>query len=137
MSVEIPPRRPFPVMQAPAVHDGALAQNTWVTVLDSAVPVRVHGISFDHDTDNEDMEIEIIHDAITETKSQTVVAGTPYYIVSDIGDIDATDNFLVTTVTPAIVRSYLFDAESCRVRVRKTSALGAANGACKVIYSLW
>lgn len=110
----------------------ALTSTTWYTVLDTTRNVRVIAILFHQATANEDIEVRITDSAGIETLLQTAVAGQLYMIKTSHGL--GTTRYIVTATDYTGYKPFLFDEDSIKVEIRKTSAAGANNTTCKVLH---
>lgn len=125
----------LPKQQADAVLAQATpVQNTWYTVLDTTINCRVIIISTRIVTTAETLEIRLTLDGEVYIGSIAATADQPYfpafYGYSVTGSL-----LLLTTIDSSIYRSFLCEARSVKVEVRKTTATGTGTLCGKVIYA--
>lgn len=114
------------------LSQAAAVQNTWYTVLDTINNVRVDSLKIIIDTANEDLEMKITIDGIAITIPQAnAVAGTSYFL-SQNGNI--ANGFSLGLAQTESTRSFLVEARTFKVEVRKTTANGGGLLGSRVIY---
>jgi hypothetical protein len=132
-----------PELQADAIlNQAAPVQNTWYTVLDTTENVRVLNILFTVGVPNEDVEVELTIDGRTFVAGQAPATGASIYYFVLADSVLATMDFgfnteLAATVPTWVLRPFLIECRSLRVRIRKTSANGAGILSCGVHYQKW
>lgn len=118
-----------------ALIDQAIVQNDWYTVFSSDTPVLVTNILVLQDTADETIQVEIVVDNDVElTQSAACTAGTTYFVGRSLdadGAVGATGSVYMI-LSGDEYRQYSFP--NLRVRIKKTTAAGANNTCCKVIY---
>lgn len=133
-------------MRAQLIHDAALTQNTYYDVLNGGATVanaaagtaltnvRVHSISFEQKTAAEDLEVIITDDDGEHIVARAgAVANTPYLIVFNSYDPDGAGKF--ASVGTFTYPAFLFETRTLKLSYRKTTANGANNTECKIIYA--
>lgn len=124
------------VVRAPAwLNQAAPVQNTWYTVLAATGRyTKMELVVFGVMAAGETLGMEIVCDGVTSLVTKAAVAGAAYQVrysqEASQGDRYTWQGAAVT-VQPAIVEGH-----DLRVRIRKTTANGAGNLKCKVIYSV-
>lgn len=120
--------------QADAVlNQAAPVQNTWYTVLAATEDVRVVACSIRVETANETLEVEMVIDGVTYIANQLAVAATTYTMGISGNPVSDTLNSSLTAVD--IYRAFLIEGQNIRLRIRKTTALGAGNLKCKLVWA--
>lgn len=131
----------FPTMfRTPAYINAAMVQNQWYDVWTGLAcaagagsirnNVRVICMSFTQSIANETIELRFIVDEDDSTLTQVAVAATPYFLVKKAEGTFDDDPFFLTNIDVPQYLTFLFDARSCQLMVRKTSNAGA--NACRV-----
>lgn len=115
------------------LNQAAPVQNTWYTVLTTLGYTFIDFIVIAIQTTGETIFIEVIIDGITKVTEIAAVAGTNYTMSYNIGTLYP-DSYGSNAVGSTINHVRLM-GHAVRVRVRKTTALGAGNLQCHVKYS--
>lgn len=127
----------FALQSDARLDQAAPVQDQWYTVL-TTTNAHVLVISAVIATIDETLEIEVVSDGITRIATLAATAGTIYYFHLNSRPDQAINTALLLTaaaITGALVLSMDFCARDLRVRIRKTTAAGAGNLQCKVIYA--
>lgn len=116
-------------------YSAATAQNVWGTVLDVAGAGIIVYMAMGCDTANEDLKISMDIDGTALTDAGVTATANSDYEVQIFGDVS--DDRIELTISPLNVRNrnlMLPFARSCKIEIRKTSANGAGNISCFVIW---
>ena len=125
-----------PAYKTPAVlNQAAPVQNTWYTVLDTTLNCCVISIAALVATADETLEVKATVDGVTiAAVSLAATFNTTYYVkllTTETGgylQLQASDGY-------AVYRAFLFEGRSVKVEIRKTTATGAGNLKCCVVYA--
>lgn len=121
-------------LQAYALLDQANpVQNTYYTILDTTLNVRLHFIVIDVETANETLQVRLTIDGQTLLGSLACTFATAYYVYLD--DTVAGTALLISANQISPGYSGDIQARSVKVEVRKTTAAGAGNLKGKVIFA--
>lgn len=112
------------------LNQAAPVQNTWYTVLAATEDVRLIFPTFDVLVANETIELEVVVDGNPLTGVQAAVAATVYETFLQGGVADALG--IAAYPFTSLYRAFLLEGQNVRVRIRKTTALGAGNLQCWV-----
>lgn len=100
--------------QAPPV------QNTWYTILDTTLNVRIYGVDIKVEDDNETLQVRITVDGQTKTGSKACTADTSYDVrfpyTGGVLIIDSTIRMDYST--------FMIEGRSVKIEIRKTTATG-------------
>ena len=127
---------PVPEVQANAVLNKAVVQNTWETVLDTTVNVRLIKFSFRMTTLAEDIEVRVTDDVGSEIIAQAAaVAGTDYSLSISLLGTGSTTRYALSTTD--YNHPFTLESRSLKVEIRKTTANGANNLQATCKYAKW
>jgi hypothetical protein len=111
--------RLIPLLQAPTSFTQVTpAQNTWYTILDTTLLLRIYQVWIKVATTGETLEFRTTIDGNVRTGSQIAVADTVYYPYFSGG------TFAFGTVAAMIFSNSFIDAGQVKIEVRKTTASG-------------
>lgn len=133
------PQKKCPAHQTDAyISQAAAVQNTWYTLLDTKRNVRIAYNTVAIDVAGEDLEVEWTIDGQTYTAAFSAVAGTLYHIYL-AGDAQNPTWTIRSTTTPTAViwAGGFWECRSLKVRVRKTTAVGAGTLVARMVYAKW
>ena len=114
----------FAVMPLVNFVQAAAVQNTWYTILDTSLNIRIKSIFVQCDV-AEDIELRLTIDGNTRTYAGTVDAGVMFVPVELTGFLVLVD---ASTIAAAITteRSFWLESKTCKIEIRKTSTVGVA-----------
>lgn len=131
----IPPKRQTNSM----LDQVAPVQNTWYTVLDTTINVRLINLAINIQTTDEDLEVRLTYDNVTPEVCAYPAgagAGTNLFIHPSVSANSATIQHAITT-SFQYGRPYIGEYRSLKVEVRKTSANGAGNLRAGCVWAQW
>jgi hypothetical protein len=118
------------------LNQAAPVQNTWYTLCDLAKKrIRVFEISFTVAAVGETLQLELTIDGqVLNLVDQVAVATTPYFPALTVDYNGAIMYNSNTTTSKIEYRCFLIECQRLKIRLRKTTAVGAGNLQASVCY---
>lgn len=114
----------------------APVQNTWYTILDTTLRVKLYLVVVRVNDTGETLEVRITYGGVAYTSlSVAAVAGNYYFLRSRFEDSLA-NRWELTATANNVGRTSPITFDSLRIEVRKTTAAGAGNLLGRVIYGV-
>jgi len=124
----------FRLQPSVRISQAAPVQNTWYEVLAyTGVYTHIHGVGACVLVANETIEVEVTCDGVTSITALALTFGSIYMLRPAVFQITVQNSF---ELVAAGNMNLCLKGHNIRIRIRKTTALGAGNLQCKVVYSI-
>ena len=107
------------------LNQNSPVQNTWYTVLDTTRNVRIIHIGYRVNTTGETLEMRLTLDGNVFSNTINATAGSWYYVALDSLSTSSLHINLTSEMMPN--RTFLAEARSAKLEIRKTTASGTGS----------